>query len=96
MTEEAPTAKSFNAREVRAWLTAQGEVVGSRGRIAVSKMRSYLDANPERAREIARELCGAGEEWAPTETGLDAVALSMARPGLRGKVSEPVAETSAA
>jgi hypothetical protein len=86
----------FNANEVRTWLHGLGETVGTRGRIAVSKHRAYLDANAARARQIAKELGTMPKNNQLKDKDLDATAFSMARPGLRGKASEPVAETSAA
>lgn len=83
MANEAPAP--FNATEVRAWLRDQGQQVGSRGRIAVALHRSYLDANPERAKQIARELGTMPKNRQLGESHLDRTAALMARPGLRTK-----------
>lgn len=83
MANEAPAP--FNATEVRAWLREQGRQVGSRGRIAVELHRAYLDANTERAKQIARELGTMPKNRQLGESHLDKTALLMARPGLRAQ-----------
>lgn len=83
MANEAPVP--FNATEVRTWLRDQGTQVGSRGRIAVERHRAYLDAHPERAKQIAKELGTMPKNRQLGESHLDKTALLMARPGLRAQ-----------
>lgn len=69
VTEAAP----FEAKEVRAWLREQGVEVGTRGRINRERFVAYLEAEPERAKEIAKEL---------GTKGVEATATAMSRPAL--------------
>lgn len=66
---EAPSP--YAAKEVRAYLREKGIEVGTRGRINREHFVAYLEAEPERAKEIARELGTKGAE---------ATATAMSRP----------------
>jgi hypothetical protein len=66
-TDVAPYAAS----EVRAYLRENGVEVGTRGRINREHFVAYLEAEPERAKEIAAEL---------GTKGVEATATAMSRP----------------
>lgn len=70
-TSSTTTPAPYAAKEVRAWLRENKVEVGTRGRINREHFLAYLEAEPERANEIAREL---------GTKGVEATATAMSRP----------------
>jgi hypothetical protein len=73
-TQPSSDVQPYQASEVRAWLKEQGVEVGSRGRINRAHFVNYLTSEPERRKEIAKELVG------DAKADVEAVANAMARP----------------
>lgn len=80
MSSSKTTAAPYAASEVRAYLREKGVPVGTRGRINRQHFVDYLNDEPERAKEIAKEL---------GTKGVEATATAMSRPrqapGRQGK-----------
>lgn len=73
-TQPSSDVQPYQASEVRAWLKAKDVEVGSRGRINRAHFVTYLNEEPERRKEIAKELLG------DSKADVEAVAAAMARP----------------
>lgn len=94
---EAPAP--FKAEEVRAWLRETSATVGTRGRIALSLHLNYLQANPDRARQIARQLGTMPRNNQLRDADLEATAKAMSRPSQEAKAAaagKPATKTAKA